>query len=101
MYDDIKIDSGSNSTKSMTLKIKVMKIQAVTLLSDPESEQPEYSTKENYWFYPKSGVVYDYDLHYAVGRVAMDEDKLPIKLDKDTYIIDYAIPIPFVNDEIN
>jgi len=100
MGDDIKMDNGSNSLRSMTLKIKVMKIKAVTLLSNP-SEVPdggkiEYSKPELYWMYPKSGVVYDYDLHFAIGKISMDENGTLLKLDKDVYIMDYVIPIPSI-----
>lgn len=97
-YDDMKIDSGTNSKNSLTMKIKVMKIKAVTLLTDPSNVeiQPEYSKSEEYWFYEKTGVVYDKDLHYAVGRVSFDEDRTAVKLDKDTYVIDYKIPIPII-----
>ena len=51
----MKFDNGSNSTRSMTVKIKVMEIKAVTLLSDPDEEStPEYSEEKQYWYYPKS-----------------------------------------------
>lgn len=98
LADDIKLDNGSNSTKSMTVKIKVMKIKAVKLLSKPGESNPEYSSPEHYWYYSKSGVVYDYDLHYAVGKIAVDETNLPIKINSDTYLIDYVIPIPTVEN---
>ena len=96
--DDIKIDNGSNSTRSTTIKIKVMKIKAVKLLSDPESEEVKYSKVEQYWMYPKSGTVYDFDLHFAIGRISMDENGTLLKLGKDVYIIDYVIPIPTIED---
>lgn len=96
--DDIKIDNGSNSTRSTTIKIKVMKIKAVKLLSEPDSDKPEYSKPEQYWMYPKSGVVYDYDMHFAVGRISMDDTGALLKLDKDVYIMDYVIPIPTIED---
>lgn len=100
IYDDNKIDNGSNSMKAMTLKIKVMKIKAVKQLTDPESVESnadiEYSKAEDYWYYPKSGVVYDYENHYAIGKITYDKDNLPVKLDKDTYLIQYVIPIPVI-----
>lgn len=98
LADDIKMDNGSNSTKSVTLKVKVMKVSAVIQLSKPDSEEIEYSKPAFYWMYPKSGIVYDYELHYPVGKVAMDENSIPAKLDKDNYIIDYMIPIPLISD---
>lgn len=95
--DDLKMDNGLNSTRSMTMKIKVMKIRAVKQLTPPdETGTAKYSDPDDYWFYAKSGVVYDFDLHYPVGRVSFDENNIPIKFDKDTYIIDYVIPIPSI-----
>lgn len=98
VYDDMKIDNGSNSTKSMSVKIKVMKIKAVKQLTPPsENEKMEYSKSADYWYYPKSGTVYDFDLHYAIGKIAIDDNNIPLKLDKDTYIIDKLIPIPIIS----
>ena len=95
MADDLKMDNGSNSLRAQTIRIKVMKIKAVRITSPPDdSGNVEYSKPDNYWYYSKSGTVYDYDLHFAVGKVAMDENGTAVKLDKDTYIIDYMIPIP-------
>jgi hypothetical protein len=93
-YDDMKIDNGSNSMRSMNVKIKVMKINAVIQLS--EDEDNRYSKPEFYWYYEKSGTVYDYELKYPIGRVSFDDSGIPIKLDKNTYIIDKLIPIPLL-----
>ena len=97
--DDSKMDNGSNSTRSMTMKIKVMKIKAVKQLSEMDVEgKIEYSKPEIFWLYPKSGVVYDHELHFAIGKISMDENNILKKLDKDTYIIDYVIPIPNITE---
>jgi hypothetical protein len=98
IYDDMRIDNGSNSIRAITQKIKVMKIKAVKIMSPPGEPNPEYSKPESYWFYPKTGVVYDFDLHYPYGRTAVDDEGLPVKLDKDTYVIDYVIPLPMIQD---
>lgn len=95
MADDIKMDNGSNSIRAQTVRIKVMKVKAVRMTTPPdESGNAEYSKPEHYWYYSKNGSIYDYDLHFPVGKVAMDENGTAVKLDKDTYIIDYMIPIP-------
>jgi hypothetical protein len=103
IYDDIRMDNGSNSLKSQTVRIKVIKIMAVKQLSHPDTEQSKiiYSTVNKYWYYPESGVVYDFDLYYPIGKIAYDDDNLPKKLDKDTYIIDVMIPIPLIEEEKN
>jgi superfamily II DNA or RNA helicase len=95
IFDDMKIDNGSNNNRSISLKVKVMKITAVKLLSNPtDDDKPEYSKPSKYWYYAKSGTVYDPDLHYAIGRVGFDDENIPMKLDKETYIITHLVPIP-------
>ena len=92
VYDDIKIDNGLNSLKSTIKKIKVMKIDAVKKMKNNE-----YSNVNKYWYYPKSGVVYDFDLYYPIGKVLFDTNNLPEKFDKKTYIISEIIDIPSIN----
>ncbi len=87
--DDIKYDSGLNAKKTHVERIKVIKILAVHKVGSA------YSEPDKYWYYPTSGMVYDYETHYPVGQVQIT-DKLPAKLDKDTYIITDVIPIPTI-----
>ena len=86
---DMKIDNGSNAKDSIRLKIKVRKIRAVKKLEDNI-----YSEPENYWYYDKSGIVYDYDMLFPVGKVDKDLNNNAIKLDNETYIIGDVIDIP-------
>ncbi len=93
IIEDIKISNGSNSAKSITVKVKVIKIKGI-IEGEKESEAI------NYWYNPEPesvgyGVVYDYDLNYPVGKVKFDDIGNPEKLDKDTYKID-LIPIPTI-----
>lgn len=96
--DDIKIDNGSSSTSHMNVRIKVMKISAVMKLNDESGEDAEYSKPKDYWFYLKSGVVYDYELKYPIGKVSIGAEGIPNKLNKNTYIINQVIPIPMLMD---
>ena len=82
--DDKFIDNGLNSENSMVVKIKVRKVKGVLLLSSPEEEEATFSKPKFYWYYDKSGVVYNYDLHYAIGKVGVTDDGLPLKLNKIT-----------------
>jgi SNF2 family DNA or RNA helicase len=86
---DMKIDNGSNAKDSLRLKIKVRKIKAVKKLEDNIYSEPEF-----YWYYDKSGVVYDYDMLYPIGKVDKDLNNNKIKLDNETYIIGDVIDIP-------
>lgn len=99
MKDDMLISSGSNSVNSKIVRIKVYEITAVKQLSDyEEGKEITYSKPDKYWYYSESSVVYDHELHYPVGKVAVDGDGNPVKLNEDTYIIDRVIPIPVVNE---
>lgn len=100
IYDDLKLDNGSNSQRSETVRIKVIKINAVQQLTREDDDgNAKYSEPEKYWYNADSHVVYDYDLHYALGKVGLDDDNLPMKLNNDTYIITKMIPIPRVIDD--
>lgn len=95
--DDLFYNSGSNSLTSQTIRVKLIKINAVKALS-PDPEKPSYSKAMEYWYNPVAHTVYDYEMHYPYGKVAVDDNNLPIKLDKNTYIIDRVIPIPMIEE---
>jgi superfamily II DNA or RNA helicase len=97
-YDDDRIDSGMYSPNSLVKKIKVIEITAVKLLSSKEiTGEEKYSSPDKYWYYSENGHVYDHELKYLVGKVLLDENKIPHKLDKNTYIIDYISTIAMVD----
>ena len=75
-----------------------MQIKAVKKLSSPEEEDAKYSKSSDYWYFADSGTVYDFDLHFAIGKVELDENSVPTKLDAETYIIDRLVPIPVLNE---
>ena len=85
--EDMKISNGSNSTNSITIKVKVIKIRGVIESNDKDILY--------YWYNPDTGVVYDFDLNYPLGKVKYDLDSIPEKLDKDTYRIE-IIHIPVI-----
>jgi len=94
MKDDIKYDAGLHAKNARVEKIKVIKIKAVYKIND------KYSEPDKYWFYSKTGMVYDYETHYPVGQVELINN-LPSKLDKDTYIMATTINIPSVEPTMN
>ena len=50
----MKMDIGSNSIKSQTLRIKVLKIKAVKQLSkSDDKENVAYSDEDVYWYNPE------------------------------------------------
>jgi hypothetical protein len=95
IYDDFKMDNGLNSVNSQVMRVKVLKISAVKILTKTD-DKVTYSNPEFFWYNPETQVVYDYDMHYPIGKVGLDEDQVPMKLDATTYIIDKVIPIPHI-----
>ena len=86
---DKKMNDGSNSRESYRQKIKVMKIKAVKQINDNT-----YSDAENFWYYKDTGIVYDYEKDYPIGKVEKDDNGNEIKLDNETYVISTLIEIP-------
>ena len=86
---DSMMDNGINSIDSIKKRIKVRKIKVVKKIDDNN-----YSEEIQAWFYEDSGVVYDYELDYPIGKVGKDINGNFMKLDKDIYIIDKVINIP-------
>ena len=84
--DDIKINNGSNSKNSITQKVRVIKIYGVIHNSKDTKKDP-------YWFNPNTNMVYDFDLHYPVGKIKKDQDGKKMYFDNDIFYID-NIPIP-------
>lgn len=85
---DQRINNGLNNKNSIKKKIKVIKINAVIKENGDIS-----SDVKPYWYNPDTGIVYDYDMDYPIGRILQDNG-IPNKLDQDTYIIEDVIPIP-------
>jgi superfamily II DNA or RNA helicase len=86
---DQKIDNGTSAKESNILKIKVRKITAVKKI-----DESSYSKEGSYWLYDETGVVYDYELNYPVGKVDKDESNNLIMIDNTTYVITNLINIP-------
>lgn len=95
--DDLQYDSGLNAINSRIERIKVIKIQAVhpILSSTSQDIEQKYSAPNIYWYHNSSGMVYDYELHYPVGKVELIGG-LPNKLDKNIYIMSILIDIPLL-----
>lgn len=87
IIEDMKISNGSNSTNSITIKVKVVKIRGVIESNDKDIQY--------YWYNPETHVVYDFDLNYPIGQVKFSPDGIPDKLDKDIYRIE-IINIPSI-----
>jgi superfamily II DNA or RNA helicase len=90
--DDIKFDSGLNAFNSYVEKIKVIKVKAVYEITNVNGETT-YSKPEDCWYYPTTGIIYDYETHYPIGKVEFING-LPNKLDKNTFIISDLLTIP-------
>jgi hypothetical protein len=87
VIEDMKISNGSNSTNTITLKVKVIKIRGIIESNDTDIQY--------YWYNPETSVVYDFDMNYPLGKVKFSSDGIPEKIDKDTYKIE-IINIPSI-----
>ena len=86
---DLKSDNGSNAKDSSRIKIKVIKIKAVKKIDDSS-----YSKEIDVWFNELTGIIYDYNLDYPIGKINKDIDGNFIMLENNIYIIDDIIDIP-------
>lgn len=84
---DTKIKDGLNSTGSIVEKITTYEIMA-QIKTGPD----EFGTAKKYLYNPVTGIVYDFDLEFPIGRV-LKTNGVPHKIDK-TYIIENVIDIP-------
>ena len=88
---DLKSDNGSNAKDSSSVKIKVIKIKAVKKI-----DENSYSNNIDAWFNKNTGIVYDLELDYPIGRINKDDNGNYIMLDNNIYIIDDVIDIPSI-----
>ena len=88
IFQDMKINNGLDSINSVSRKIKSYKIKAVKRLEDNS-----FSSEFEAWYDPDSGVVYDFDMKFPIGKV-LHENGIPNKRGKQTYIVDQVIIIP-------
>ena len=86
---DSKIDNGLNAKDSSKVKIKVRKIKAVTKIEDVS-----YSQEKEVWLYEESGIVYDNELNYPIGKLEKDNNGKFVMLENDIYVIGEMIDIP-------
>jgi len=86
---DQKNNNGLNDINSNIEKIKVIKINAVIKLNDQT-----FSEEKNYWFNNDTGIVYDYELNYPIGKILKNDNDEYEKLDLNTFVIGETIDIP-------
>lgn len=86
---DIRMDNGSNSRDSVNKRIKLEKIKAVEQLNDNV-----FSEEKEYWYSNETGVVYDLNSHYVVGKILKDEKGNETKLNSKIYIIEVLVNVP-------
>lgn len=87
IYYDKKLDNGLNSINSVKIQKKVYKIKGQMMIDE------ELSVVADYWYNPETGIVYDFELDYPVGRINK-EFGVSKKIDSKIYLIDEVISIP-------
>jgi len=92
VYYDSKLNNGLNAQNSEIKKVKVIKIKGIKMKDSIKQKS------ETYWYNPDTGVVYDFDLDYQVGRVKMEKG-IASKIEEKNevyYVIEEIINIPSV-----
>ena len=92
-YDE-NLDNGYNSLNSQVVKIEVKEIKAVKKLGENK-----FSSEMKYYLDEDTGIVYDVDLEFPIGKIYFDEDGIPEILKKGIYIISELIPIPMLKSK--
>ena len=86
---DSKMDNGLFSLDSVVEKVKVLEINAVKRL-----DESSYSDQDKYSFNEDTGIVYDYELNYPIGKVERDDNGNYVKIKGNVYIISVLLDIP-------
>ena len=87
IFYDKKINDGYNALNSTVSDIKVYKIKAKILKGEDE-----FGEVKEYWYNPKTSIVYDMDFDYPIGTI-QKIDGIPSKIDNSIYVIDDVINI--------
>lgn len=87
IYEDIKLNNGSNSGTSFTKNIKVFKISCIKQL---DKEGNKYSKSDFYWLNKDNGYVYDLKDKYLIGQLKIENNHF-VKKDNN-FIIDHLVP---------
>jgi hypothetical protein len=91
---DVNLDNGYNSLNSEVMKVEVQKIKAVKKLGENK-----FSSEMEYYMDNETGIVYDVDLEFPIGKIYFDEDGIPEILKKGVYIISELIAIPMLKSK--
>jgi hypothetical protein len=89
---DLNLENGLYSKNSEIKKVNVFEINAVIKL-----ENNKFSNVEKYYLNNDSGVVYDFDLKFPIGKINFDKDGVPEIYKNNIYLISEIIKIPKIN----
>jgi superfamily II DNA or RNA helicase len=91
---DFNLDNGYNSMNSQVFKVEVEKIKAVK-----KFDNNKFGPEIEYYMDAKTGIIYDIDLEFPIGKIYFDEDGIPELLKKGVYIISELVPIPLLKSK--
>ena len=86
---DLNLENGLYSKNSEIKKINVFEIKAVIKL-----QNDKVSDINKYYINNETGIVYDFDLKFPVGKINFDKDGVPEIFKDDIYLISQTIDIP-------
>ena len=59
-------------------------------------DDDKYTDEIQYLMDEDTGIIYDYDLKFPIGKVYFDEDGIPDMKNNKVYVISEVIPIPLL-----
>jgi hypothetical protein len=86
---DLNLENGLYSKNSEITKIDVFEIKAVVKL-----ENNKFTDVNKYYLNNETGIVYDFDLRFPLGKINFDKDGVPEIFKDDIYLISQIIDIP-------
>ena len=90
---DLNLDNGLHSKNSEIKSVDVFEVKAVIKVKDNS-----FSNVNKYYLNNETGVVYDFDLKFPVGKVNFDKDGVPEIYKDDIYLISQIIYIPKIKN---
>ena len=93
--EEKKILNKKTKKEQENIKKEFEDINSKDNLEKKKNQAIDLTKIDYYWYNPNTGVIYDLDLHYPVGKIKYDSNGLPMKLDRDLYEVEF-INIPII-----
>ena len=89
IQNDVVFDKGmyADETKTQTVYAIQASIQVGTA---------KYLRSTKYWYDPETMLIFDYELHFIVGKAKKEKDGLPTQLQAAVFVIENRVNVPLI-----